>query len=55
MIIRNETTDWYGLGPVSVLPELQRRGIGSSLVREGLSMLKEKGAQAPSSPIWPTL
>ncbi len=36
--------DWYGLGPVSVLPEYQRRGIGSALVREGLSRLKTLGA-----------
>jgi putative acetyltransferase len=31
---------WYGLGPVSVLPEFQRRGIGKALIREGLSRLK---------------
>lgn len=30
------TRDWYGLGPVSVLPELQRRGIGKALINEGL-------------------
>lgn len=34
------TRDWYGLGPVSVLPELQRQGIGRALVLEGLSRLK---------------
>ena len=34
------TRDWYGLGPVSVLPELQRQGIGRALVKEGLSRLK---------------
>ena len=33
------TPDWYGLGPVSVLPEYQRKGIGKSLIREGLSRL----------------
>ncbi|WP_245969749.1 GNAT family N-acetyltransferase [Thiocapsa rosea] len=27
------TGDWYGLGPVSVLPQVQRRGIGQALVR----------------------
>ena len=31
---------WYGLGPVSVLPEYQKKGIGKSLIREGLSLLK---------------
>lgn len=36
---------WYGLGPVSVLPEYQRRGIGSALIREGLSRLKALHAQ----------
>jgi len=36
--------NWYGLGPVSVLPEYQRRGIGSALIREGLSRLNALGA-----------
>ncbi len=36
---------WYGLGPVSVLPEYQRQGIGKSLIQEGLSLLKELGGQ----------
>lgn len=36
---------WYGLGPISVLPELQRQGIGKSLLREGLSALKSLGAK----------
>ena len=31
---------WYGMGPVSVRPDLQRRGIGQALVREGLARLK---------------
>lgn len=35
---------WYGLGPVAVAPELHRRGIGSALVRRGLSELKALGA-----------
>ena len=37
--------DWYGLGPVSVLPEYQRRGIGTALMREGLSRLKGLNAR----------
>jgi len=37
--------DWYGLGPISVLPELQKQGIGKSLMREGLSLLKSLGAK----------
>jgi putative acetyltransferase len=36
---------WYGLGPVSVLPEYQKKGIGKSLVSEGLSLLKKLGSQ----------
>lgn len=34
------TQDWYGLGPLSVLPLYQRQGIGQALVRAGLSRLK---------------
>ena len=37
--------DWYGLGPISVLPEHQKQGIGKSLVNEGLTLLKESGGQ----------
>ena len=36
---------WYGLGPVSVLPELQKQGVGKSLIHEGLSLLKALGAE----------
>ncbi len=36
---------WYGLGPVSVLPEYQRQGIGGALIEEGLSRLKGLGAR----------
>jgi putative acetyltransferase len=35
------TGDWYGLGPVSVRPEHQRKGIGGALIQEGLSRLKK--------------
>lgn len=35
---------WYGLGPVSVRPDLQRKGIGSLLVRAGLDALGSLGA-----------
>ena len=33
--------DWFGLGPVSVAPELQRSGIGSALIRRGIAMMEE--------------
>lgn len=39
------TPDWYGLGPVSVQPELQRQGIGQALIREGLSRLQQLKAK----------
>ncbi|MDP2109558.1 MAG: N-acetyltransferase [Thiobacillus sp.] len=39
------TPHWYGLGPVSVLPAYQRKGIGSALIQEGLSRLKALNAQ----------
>jgi putative acetyltransferase len=35
---------WFGLGPVSVLPAFQGRGIGGALIRQGLDMLREQGA-----------
>jgi putative acetyltransferase len=43
--ISDGTWNWYGLGPVSVLPEYQRQGIGKALIREGLSRLKDMNAQ----------
>jgi len=42
--ISDGTKDWYGLGPISVLPEHQMQGIGKALMREGLRRLKEMGA-----------
>ncbi len=45
LTISDGTRNWYGLGPVSVLPEYQRQGIGKALIREGLSRLKEMNAQ----------
>ncbi|MEO2215883.1 N-acetyltransferase [Chromobacterium vaccinii] len=35
---------WYGLGPISVAPERQKRGIGGQLMREALRLLREQGA-----------
>lgn len=43
--ISDGTINWYGLGPVSVLPVYQRMGIGKALIREGLSRLKGLGAR----------
>jgi len=41
--ITDGTENWYGLGPVSVMPEYQKVGIGKSLIQEGLSLLREMG------------
>ena len=35
---------WYGLGPVSVLPERQGRGIGAQLIQRGLVEMRQRGA-----------
>jgi putative acetyltransferase len=43
--VNGENRGWYGLGPISVLPEYQKQGIGSSLIREGLTQLREGGAR----------
>ena len=43
--ISDGSPNWYGLGPVSVLPEYQKQGIGESLVNEGLSLLKAMGGK----------
>ncbi len=43
--ISDGTKNWYGLGPVSVLPEYQKQGIGTVLIENGLSKLKSFNAQ----------
>ncbi len=43
--ISDGTRNWYGLGPVSVLPEYQGKGIGKALIKEGLSRLKDMNAK----------
>lgn len=35
---------WYGLGPISVDTPQQRKGIGSTLMREGLRRMRALGA-----------
>jgi putative acetyltransferase len=42
--ISDGTTGWYGLGPISVLPEHQGRDVGSRLMREALRNLAKKEA-----------
>jgi putative acetyltransferase len=43
--VSDGTKNWYGLGPVSVLPKYQRRGIGKALIQEGLSRLRKLNAK----------
>lgn len=43
--ISDGSEGWYGLGPVSVLPMYQKQGIGTLLINEGLSLLKDMGGQ----------
>lgn len=45
VVLSDGTANWYGLGPVSVLPQFQRQGVGKALILEGLSRLKAMGAQ----------
>jgi putative acetyltransferase len=42
--VSDGSPNWYGLGPISVLPQHQRQGVGKALIREGLSRLKGLGA-----------
>lgn len=42
--ISDGSAGWYGLGPISVKPELQRKGIGSLLMQAALRLLQERGA-----------
>jgi putative acetyltransferase len=43
--MQDGTAGWFGLGPVSVLPEFQRQGIGGALIREGIAQLQALGAK----------
>ena len=43
--ISDGAADWYGLGPVGVLPEKQRRQVGAQMVKHGLRELASRGAR----------
>lgn len=45
LTISDGSTGWFGLGPVSVVPELQRRGIGRRLMERALAELRTIGAK----------
>jgi predicted N-acetyltransferase YhbS len=42
--INGVSGDFYGLGPISVTPDLQRRGIGTALIQDGLKRLESMHA-----------
>lgn len=42
--ITDGASRWFGLGPISVLPQHQRCGVGSQLMREALRILRERRA-----------
>ncbi len=45
VLINDCDLNWFGLAPLSVLPEFQNQGIGSQLVKEGLNHLIRAGAK----------
>jgi len=44
VVISDGATGWFGLGPISVLPELQGTGIGTLLMQDALRLLRARGA-----------
>lgn len=40
----DDSTPWFALGPVSVLPALQSKGIGGALINQGLDEILKLGA-----------
>jgi putative acetyltransferase len=45
VMIDGQPGGWYGLGPVAVRPDSQRRGVGEALIRAGLTRLFELSPQ----------
>lgn len=43
--INHKKCSWFGLAPVSVHPDYQKRGVGSKLILEGLDRIKKSGAK----------
>ncbi|NVE95212.1 GNAT family N-acetyltransferase [Altererythrobacter lutimaris] len=43
--ISDGTKDWFGIGPVSVRPELHSQGIGGALIRRGIADMRTSGAK----------
>jgi putative acetyltransferase len=45
VMVAGRAVGWFGLGPVSVRPDRQGEGIGSALIRDGLSRLEAAGGR----------
>jgi putative acetyltransferase len=43
--VSDSTGAWFGIGPISVLPQCQRQGIGSRLMASALAQLRAEGAR----------
>jgi putative acetyltransferase len=43
--VSEATGEWFGIGPISVLPQCQRQGIGSRLMDSALAQLRARGAR----------
>lgn len=44
VVISSGEPNWYGLGPVSVVPAYQQQGVGKALIQQSLQQLKQLGA-----------
>lgn len=44
VVVSDAASHWYGLGPISVIPDKQGKGIGTQLMHEAISALREIGA-----------
>ena len=42
--ISDNSENWYGLGPISVLPGYQRKGVGTKLMQAAIEALRTTGA-----------
>lgn len=43
--LNDQPTQWVGLGPMSVHPEYQRKGIGRSLIQQAFPLLQEMNVE----------
>ena len=43
--ISDGSKDWFGLGPVSVWPDLHHQRVGSALILEGIDQMRARGAR----------